>query len=54
MDAVIILGLIVILIGGYLRFHRARVYAPLVGREPTRVDNSARADGQHSKSGDRP
>jgi hypothetical protein len=52
METVIILGLMVILTGGYLRFHRARLYAPLVSRELTRADDSAPFDGHHSRSGD--
>src|ERR1700678_1562157 len=38
METVIILGLIVILIGGYLRYHRARIYAPLLIGQPRRED----------------
>jgi hypothetical protein len=52
METVIILGLIVILLGGYLRSHRAGVYAPLVSRELTRADDSAPVGDNRGKSGD--
>jgi hypothetical protein len=54
METVVILGLIIISIGGYLRYHRARVYAPLTSRQPLRVHDADPMGADRSNSGDCP
>jgi hypothetical protein len=54
METVIVLGLIIITIGGYLRYHRARVYAPLAGRQPLRTHDPAPMGADRSNSDDFP
>jgi hypothetical protein len=46
METVTILGLIVILIGGYIRYHQARIYAPLAGQQVVQAEELQIQDPQ--------
>ena len=50
METVLVLGVIVILIGGYLRYYRARIYPPPVNHEPLRMDDPVPMETNDRKS----
>jgi hypothetical protein len=50
METVLVLGVIVILIGGYLRYHRARIYPPPVSHKPVRMDDPGPMETKHRES----
>ena len=50
METALVLGVIVILIGGYLRYHRARIYPPPVSHKPLRTDDPVPIETSDRKS----
>jgi hypothetical protein len=51
METVLVLGVIVILIGGYLRYHRARIYPPAVSHKPLPMDDPVPMETKDRKFG---